>query len=91
MLKLVVNGLLGATHEGEFVCIVPIDLTQLSWLVCAQWSVASRCIWLLNILGWLVFLGIIGNLWLLTASLQLVVSPVPSSAISTLPLLAVGG
>ena len=68
MMNLVVNGLLGVTHEGAFMCIVPVELTQLAWLVCAQQSIVSRCIWLLRILGWPVFPDIIGRIWLLNAS-----------------------
>ena len=91
MLNLIVNGLLGSTHEGAFMCIVPIDLTQLAWLVCAQQSITSRRVWLLRFLGWPVFPGIVGRVWLLTASLQLIVAFVQASFIFGLPLLVIGG
>ena len=91
MLKFIMNGLLSTTHEGEFMCIVPIELQQLAWLICAQHRVASRCVWLLRILGWLVFLGIVGRVWLLIASLRLIVALVLGSVIFVLPLLVIGG
>ena len=69
MLKLVVNGLLGMTHEGAFMCIVLVDLTQLAWMVCVQWSIASRCFWLLRILGCPIYPSIVGRVWLLNTSL----------------------
>ena len=91
MLNFIMNGLLSATHEGEFMCIVPIDLTQLAWMIFVQRSVASRCVWLLRIFGWPVSLGIFGRVWFLTASLWFIVALVRGSVISGLPLLVIGG
>ena len=91
MLSLVVNGLLSVTHEWVFVCIVPIDLTQLAWLICAQQGIASRCVWLLRVLGWLVFPDIVGRIWLLIASLWLIINLIPGLVVSGLHLLVIRG
>ena len=48
-------------------------------------------VWLLEILSQSVFPGVVGRIWLLTSSLQLVVAPIPSSVISGFPLLVIGG
>ena len=46
---------------------------------------------MLLILGWLVCPCIVGRVWLLTASLWLVVSLIPCLVVSGLPLLVIGG
>ena len=91
MLNLVPNGLLSATHEGTLEFVVPIDLTECAWLVCMQWGVVSRCIWLWRILGWSVCHNIVGGVWLLTASLLFIIALVPGSVIPSFPLLIIGG
>ena len=91
LLNLVLNGLLGATHEGTLECVVPIDLTECAWLVCVQRGIVSRSIWSWVVLGGSVRCGIVGRVWLLTASLWLVIGLVLGLIISSLPLLIVGG
>ena len=41
LMGLILNGLLSSTHEGTLECVVPIDLTECAWLVCAQRGVVS--------------------------------------------------
>ena len=89
LLNLVLNGLLGMTHEGTLKCVVPIDLTECAWLVCAQQSIASRSIWSWGVLGGSVHYGIVGRIWLLIASLWLVIGLVLRLIILGLPLLIV--
>ena len=90
-MNLVPNGLLNATHEGTLKCVVPIDLTECEWLVCTQRGIASQCIWSLRILGWPVCPSIVGRVWLLIASLSLIVSLVSGSVIPGLPLFIIRG
>ena len=91
LLGLVSNGLLRAAHEGTLECIVPIDLTECAWLVCAQQGVVSRCIWSWGVLGGLIHCGIIGRVQLLTATLWFIIGLVLGPNISSLPLLIFGG
>ena len=91
LLNLLPNGLLSVTHEGTLECVVPIDLIECAQLVCAQQGIASWCIWSWGILSWMVSCDIVGRVWLLTASLRLVVALVLGLIISSFPLLVVGG
>ena len=91
LLGLVLNALLQTTHEGTLECVVPIDVAECIGLVCAQQSIASWCILAWGVLGGSVCCGIVGRLWLLTASLRLVISLVAGLVVSSLPLLIVGG
>ena len=91
LLGLILNGLLSTTHDGTLKCVVPIDVIECTGLVCAQRGVASWCILSWGVLGELVYCGIVGRVWLLTASLRLVIGLVPRPIISSLPLLIVGG
>ena len=91
LLDLILDGLLSATHEGTLECVVPVDLTECAWLVCVQRGIASWCIWSWGILGRSVCRGTIGRVWLLTASLRLIVALVSGSVIFGLPLLVIGG
>ena len=59
-------------------------------LVCVQWGIASWCILSWGVLGWLVCCSIIGRVWLLTASLQLVIALVAGPVICSFPLLIIG-
>ena len=59
--------------------------------VCTQRIVASWCILSWGVLGWLVSHDIIGRVWLLSASLRLVIPLVVGPIVSSLPLLIVGG
>ena len=91
LLGLILNGLLSSTHEGTLKCVVPIDLIECAWLVCVKRGVASWCILSWGVLGRSVCCGIIGRVWLLTASLRLVIALVTGLIISSFPLLIVGG
>ena len=91
LLGLVLKGPLSSTHEGTLECVVPINITECTWLVCVQRGIASWCIWSWGVLGWLVCHGIVGSVQLLTTSLWLVISLVVQSVISSFPLLIVGG
>ena len=77
--------------KGTLECVVLVDPTECAWLVHTQWGVVPRCIWLCSILGWPVFCGIVGRVWLLTASLRLIVALVPGLIIPSFPLLIIGG
>ena len=46
---------------------------------------------MLGILGWLVHPGVVGRIWLLTASLRLVVVFIPYLVVSGFPLLVIRG
>ena len=91
MLGLVLNGLLSTSHEGTLKCVMPINITECTRLVCVQWGVASWCILSWGVLGWPVSRDIIGRVRLLTASLRLVIALVVGPIVSSLPLLVVGG
>ena len=91
LLGLIPNGLLSSTHEGTLECVVPINITECAWLVCVQRGVASWYVWSWGVLSWPVCRDIVGRVWLLTASLWLVVSLVSRTIISSFPLLIVGG
>ena len=91
LLGLILNGLLSTSHEGTLKHVIPIDITECTWLVYVQRSVVPWCIWSRGVLGWLICCGIIAGIRLLTASLRLVVSMVVGPVISSLPLLIVGG
>ena len=91
LLGLILNGLLSASHEGTLKCVMPINITKCTRLVCVQRSVASWCILSWGVLGWPVSHDIIGRVWLLTPSLWLVITLVARLVVSSLPLLIVGG
>ena len=91
MLNLVSNGLFSMTHQGTLECVVPIDVAECTGLVCAQQSIASWCILAWGVLGGSVCCGIVGRVWLLTASLQLVIGLLLRPIISSFPLLIIGG
>ena len=91
LLGLVLNGLVSSSHEGTLECVVPIDLTKFARLICAQWGVASRSIWSWGVLGRSVRCNIVGRIWLLTASMWLVIGLVLGPIISSFPLLVFGG
>ena len=56
-----------------------------------QQGIASWCILSCGVLGGSVCCGIVGRVWLLTASLWLVIGLVPGPIIFSFPLLVVGG
>ena len=91
LLGLILNGLLSASHEGTLEHVIPIDITECTRLVCAQWCVASWWIFSWGGLGWPVSRGIIGRVRLLTSSLRLVIALVAGPIVSSFPLLIVGG
>ena len=83
--------LLNSTHEGILKCVVPIDLTKCAWLVCVQRGIASWCILSWGVFSRSVCRGIVGRVWLLTASLCLVIGLVLGLIIYSFSLLIVGG
>ena len=90
-MNFVLNGLLSVTHEGTLKSVVPINIIECVWLVCAQQCVVPWCILSWGFLGGSVCYDIVGRVWLLTASLRLVIGLVLGLIISSLPLLIVGG
>ena len=91
LLGLILNGLLNAIHKGTLKCVIPINITECTRLICAQWSIASWCILSWGVSGWPVRHDIIWRVQLLTTSLWLVIALVPGSVVSSFPLLIVGG
>ena len=86
LLGLILNGLLSTSHEGTLKCVMPINITECTWFLCAQWSILP---W--GVLGWSISREIIGRVRLLTASPWLVISLIAGPVVSSLPLLITGG
>ena len=91
LLGLILNGLLIPSHEGTLKHVMPIDITECTWLVCEQRGIASWWILSWGVLGWPVCRNIVGRVWWLTASFRLVIDLVAGLVVSSLPLFIVGG
>ena len=64
LFSLVLNGLLSMSHQGKLKYVMLIDVTECTWLVCAQQGIVSRSILTWGILGWPVCHNIVGRVQL---------------------------
>ena len=78
-------------HMWELICIVVVSVTNGAQMVSPQLRVLPRSRWMLGVLCRVICSTFIQRVRLLATSLRLVVSLIPTSFSSSLPLLVIGG